>query len=39
MQEHAGRLPRYGCITYDFEDNPFSDAAWNQGVLKLWNRG
>ena len=39
VYEHTGRLPRYGCITYDFEDNPFSDAAWNEGVQKLWNRG
>lgn len=39
VHAHAGRWPRYGCITYDFEDNPFSDAAWNEGVQKLWNRG
>ena len=39
VSEHTGRLPRYGCITYDFEDNPFADAAWNEGVRKLWTRG
>lgn len=39
VQEHAGRLPRYGCITYDFVDDPFSDAVWNEGVKKLWDRG
>jgi mannan endo-1,4-beta-mannosidase len=39
VQEHTGRFPRYGCITYDFDDNPFSDAAWNEGVQKLWDRG
>lgn len=37
--DHTGRLPRYGCITYDFDDNPFSDAAWNEGVKKIWERG
>ncbi|MHB1307167.1 MAG: glycosyl hydrolase [Limisphaerales bacterium] len=39
LREHTGRLPRYGCITYDFVDDPFPDAAWNEGVQKLWNRG
>jgi hypothetical protein len=39
VQEHTGKLPRYGCITYDFAGNPFSDAAWNEGVQKLWDRG
>jgi hypothetical protein len=39
VHEHTGRFPRYGCITYDFDDNPFSDAAWNEGVRKLWDRG
>ena len=32
-------MPRYGCITYDFDDNPFPDEAWNQGVKKMWDRG
>ena len=36
---HTGKLPRYGCITYDFVDDPFSDAAWNEGVQKLWDTG
>ncbi|HOW63867.1 MAG TPA: glycosyl hydrolase [Candidatus Paceibacterota bacterium] len=39
VRNHTGKLPRYGCITYDFDDNPFSDAAWNAGVKKLWDRG
>ncbi len=38
IRNHTGKLPRYGCITYDFDDNPFSDAAWNAGVKKLWDR-
>lgn len=37
--EHTGRMPRYGCITYDFDDDPFTDAAWNEGARKLWERG
>ncbi|MFO7903931.1 MAG: glycosyl hydrolase [Pirellulaceae bacterium] len=39
VHDHTGLFPRYGCITYDFDDNPFSDEAWNQGVKKLWDRG
>jgi len=39
VSDHTGRLPRYGCITYDFVDDPFSDATWNDGVKKLWDRG
>ncbi len=39
VQEHTGQLPCYGCITYDFANNPFSDAAWNEGIKKLWDRG
>ncbi len=39
VHAHTGRWPRYGCITYDFDDDPFSDAAWNEGVRKLWARG
>ncbi len=37
--EHTGRLPRYGCVTYDYEDNPFSDVTWNEGVRRMWQRG
>lgn len=37
--DHTGRLPRYGCITYDFDDNPFTDSEWNEGVKKMWNKG
>ncbi|MCP5523472.1 MAG: hypothetical protein H7A46_18195 [Verrucomicrobiales bacterium] len=39
VREHTGRLPRYGCITYDFVDDPFPDSAWNEGVRKVWERG
>jgi mannan endo-1,4-beta-mannosidase len=39
VQEHTGKLPRYGCITYDFVDDPFKDAEWNTAVQKLWDRG
>lgn len=39
VSDHTGRLPRYGCVTYDFHDDPFPDAAWNQGVKKMWDRG
>ena len=31
VRDHTGTLPRYGCITYDFVDDPFSDAEWNNG--------
>jgi mannan endo-1,4-beta-mannosidase len=39
VRDHTGKWPAYGCITYDFEDEPFSDAAFNRGVKKLWDRG
>ncbi|MGM0490952.1 MAG: glycoside hydrolase family 26 protein [Planctomycetota bacterium] len=39
LHAHTGMFPRYGCITYDFHDDPFSDSDWNQGVKKLWDRG
>lgn len=39
VYKHAGKRPRYGCVTYDFHDDPFPDAAWNQGVKKMWERG
>jgi hypothetical protein len=39
VQDHTGILPRYGCITYDFHDDPFPDSLWNQGVKKIWDRG
>lgn len=39
IYEHAGKMPRYGVITYDFTDDPFPDAAWNNGVKKMWERG
>jgi len=39
VHDHTGKMPRYGCLTYDFVDDPFSDAAWNEGVKKMWDRG
>lgn len=39
VHKRTGILPRYGCITYDFEDNPFTDAQWNAGVKKMWDAG
>jgi len=39
VYQHAGKMPRYGVITYDFTDDPFPDSAWNQGVKKMWDRG
>jgi len=39
VYDHTGRMPKYGCLTYDFHDNPFTDAEWNEGVRKMWERG
>jgi hypothetical protein len=39
VQQHTGKMPRYGCVTYDFHDNPFPDQAWNDGVKKMAQRG
>ena len=39
VHDHTGKMPRYGCITYDFVDDPFPDAEWNEGVKKMWDRG
>ncbi len=39
VYDHTGKMPRYGCVTYDFHDDPFPDAAWNNGVKKMWDRG
>lgn len=39
VYEKTGYLPRLGVITYDFEDNPFPDSAWNHGVKKMWASG
>jgi len=39
VSDHTGKMPRYGCVTYDFHDDPFPDAQWNQGVKKMWDRG
>jgi mannan endo-1,4-beta-mannosidase len=32
-------MPRYGTVTYDFDDDPFPDSAWNNAVKKMWDRG
>ena len=39
VYNHTGKMPRYGCVTYDFHDDPFPDSAWNNGVKKMWDRG
>jgi hypothetical protein len=39
VHDHSGKMPRYGCVTYDFHDDPFPDEAWNRGVKKMWDRG
>jgi hypothetical protein len=37
--DHTGKWPAYGCVTYDFEDNPFTDREWNEAVKKMSERG
>jgi hypothetical protein len=41
VQDHTGQRPGYGCITYSFAQypDPSSDAAVNEGVKKMWDRG
>jgi len=39
VYDHTGKLPRFGCVTYDFHDDPFADSAWNKGVKEMWDRG
>ncbi len=39
VYDHAGKMPRYGCVTYDFHDDPFADSEWNNGVKEMWERG
>ncbi len=39
VYDHTGHWPRYGCVTYDFHDDPFGDDDWNRGVKKMWDRG
>lgn len=39
IYNYTGKLPRYGCITYDFDDDPFTDSEWNGGVKKIWDKG
>jgi mannan endo-1,4-beta-mannosidase len=39
VYKHTGLMPKYGVITYDFTDDPFSDEEWNQGVKKMYERG
>jgi len=35
VYDHTGKMPRYGCVTYDFHDDPFPDSAWNNGVKEM----
>ncbi|MEQ8810307.1 MAG: glycosyl hydrolase, partial [Imperialibacter sp.] len=39
VYDHTGKMPRYGCITYDFDDNPFTDEEWNSAAKKMWDKG
>lgn len=39
VSDHTGVIPAYGCLTYDFDDDPFTDAQWNAGVKQMWDRG
>jgi hypothetical protein len=39
IHDHTGIMPVYGCLTYDFDDDPFTDAQWNEGVKQMWDRG
>lgn len=39
VHDRTGVMPAYGCITYDFDDDPFPDAQWNEGVKQMWDRG
>jgi len=39
LQDQTGLLPGYACTTYDFEDDPFPDDAWNRGVKAIHDRG
>lgn len=39
VHDHTGVMPAYGCLTYDFDDDPFPDAQWNEGVKQMWDRG
>lgn len=39
VHAHTGVMPAYGCLTYDFDDDPFTDAQWNAGVKQMWDRG
>ena len=39
VYDYTGVMPAYGCITYDFDDDPFPDAKWNEGVKQMWDRG
>ena len=39
VYDHTGKTPKYGCITYDFDDDPFTDMDWNNGVKKMKEKG
>jgi hypothetical protein len=38
VHDHTGVMPAFGCLTYDFDDDPFTDAQWNEGVKQMWDR-
>ena len=39
VYDHTGMLPCYGCVTYDFVGNRYTDDAKNKAVKKMWDRG
>jgi mannan endo-1,4-beta-mannosidase len=39
VHDHTGVMPAYGCLTYDFDDDPFPDSTLNEGVKQMWDRG
>ncbi|NJN26877.1 MAG: hypothetical protein HC819_13305 [Cyclobacteriaceae bacterium] len=39
VYHHTGKWPAYGCITYDFVNNPYTDEAYNAGIKKMWDQG
>jgi len=39
VYKHTGLMPKYGVITYDFTDDPFTDSEWNNGVKMMWDNG
>ena len=39
VRDRTGLQPALGTLTYDFDDDPFADARWNEGVKQMWDRG